>query len=106
MKSPDEIKKGLECCQTSMTTKYKVCSKCGYFDDGYECENVLREDALAYIQQLERERDAAVKELEVYKFCTACKHDNDNLDKNNNSPCFGCSSKSNWQWRGAQEVKE
>lgn len=61
MKSPDEIKKGLEYCQTSMTTKYKVCSKCAYFDDGYECENVLREDVLAYIQQLEREKEELVK---------------------------------------------
>lgn len=55
MKSPDEIKKGLECCSTSA---------CKCFDCPYEGECHLpfgsdpESDALALIQQLEAERDA------------------------------------------------
>lgn len=47
MKTPDEIKKGLECCA------YGTCSDCPYVHDGctYEMEKI---DALEYIQQLER----------------------------------------------------
>lgn len=37
------------------------CCMQSSYDDGYECENVLREDALAHIQQLEREKEELVK---------------------------------------------
>lgn len=109
METPYEIKKVLECCYGNK--ERRLCEKCpnACKIEGYSeliCTNFdsAGENALAYIQQLERERDAAVEELKVYKFCTACKHDKDNLDANESSPCFGCSSKSNWQWRGPQEV--
>lgn len=57
MKSPDEIKKGLELCQH---TSYNGCCRCHEgcpyrFTD--RCDH-LRRDALAYIQQLEAELDA------------------------------------------------
>ena len=44
MKTPEEIKKGLECC-----IKFLACEYCPYFESCSEME----EDALAYIQQLE-----------------------------------------------------
>lgn len=61
MRDPDEIKKGLECC----FTRGIGCDYCPYVDDdGVVCVNSnLGEDALAYIQQLEAERDAAVNDL-------------------------------------------
>lgn len=48
MKTPDEIKKGLECSD---------CKTCPYGDDCMtydECQMAISSDALAYIQQLER----------------------------------------------------
>lgn len=53
MKTPDEIKKGLEQCATTQT-----CQNCLYRD---ECMDVwsnkpMTKDALAYIRQLESEK--------------------------------------------------
>ena len=50
MKTPDEIKKGLECCVNG----YK-CSKCCpyYLGKITKCTSDLSRDALAYIQRLE-----------------------------------------------------
>lgn len=46
MKSPDDIKKGLECCP--------VCSKSCAYHAGIDCYAELHYDALSYIQQLEQ----------------------------------------------------
>lgn len=70
MKSPDEIKKGLECCAMS---SYRCEDDCPYRE---QCRNeqggkAMNEDALSLIQQLEAERDA-MKEalgLMVYQYC-------------------------------------
>lgn len=51
MKTPDAIKKGLECCNT-----YNGCQSCPYDDKvekGWSCCVQRNADALAYIQQLE-----------------------------------------------------
>ena len=49
MKKPEEIKKGLECCnQKCVGEKF-----CPYAEYSNACENTLHKDALAYIQQLE-----------------------------------------------------
>lgn len=57
MKTPEEIKRGLECCAMS------VCDNCPYKDcDSYdECTAALAADALASIHGLE-------KELEAYRW--------------------------------------
>ena len=48
MKSPDEIKKGLECCNKGN------CKKCPYRESEHiDCQEQMQKDALAYIQQLE-----------------------------------------------------
>ena len=100
-RTPEEIKLWVEYMSTT-----NVAKKIEIMNQGcpYQFNEDIAADALAYIQQLERERDAAVQDLKVYKFCTACKHDKDDLDANKSSPCFGCHSKSNWEWRGPQEV--
>ena len=78
MKTPEEIKKGLEQCVETET-----CENCGYLDDCMKMsENTpLTKDALTYIQhlesrlaQVERERDAAVDDLENSAPCFACYH--------------------------------
>lgn len=51
MKTPEEIKKGLECC----TDKRGACGECPY-PLAYSCQTNLKRDALALIQQLEAEK--------------------------------------------------
>ena len=51
MKTPDEIKKALECC-----SEISVCSECPYYNKlnfGGECVEIKSIDALNYIRQLE-----------------------------------------------------
>ena len=62
--------------------------------------------AYNYIQQLERERDAAVEDLETMgearAYCDTCLHNNTNHKE---EPCSSCMSGyliNNWQWRGAE----
>lgn len=73
MKSPDEIKKGLECCAMS---SYRCEDDCPYRE---QCRNeqggkAMNEDALAFIQQLQddlqlekKRTDALAMELAVLK---------------------------------------
>lgn len=103
MKTPEEIKKGLEC-----RSKFDHCKgHCPYDGPGNSivtCTGRLSRDALSHIQQLEseleavkRERDAAVKDLGQVIYgvdwgidCEYCKH----KDK---TVCESCE----WEWRGA-----
>lgn len=65
MKTPEEIKKGLECCSNKNTRCRKDCP---YFDDG--SLDALIPDALALIKDLEeakRERDKLAEELDKIK---------------------------------------
>ena len=48
MKTPDEIKKGMECCT------HGACNSCPYVEDGC-ASNREKIDALEYIQQLEHQ---------------------------------------------------
>ena len=71
MKTPEEIKKGLECCQTIVR-----CSICPYHDIGdivAECTAQLSGDALDYIQRLESTVSQVRKAL--------CGKENATLDK-------------------------
>lgn len=56
MRTPEEIKKGLEYCSEKAKRKTK-CSECIYFNDprGW-CSTAITKDALAYIQQLEAQQ--------------------------------------------------
>ena len=49
-KTPDEIKRGLECCH------FTECGNCPYMTENIECREIFS-DALAYIRQLEAEND-------------------------------------------------
>lgn len=50
MKTPDEIKYGLECCADGKCAW--VSSECPYFSNTM-CANDMKQDALAYINELE-----------------------------------------------------
>ena len=56
MRSPEEIKKGLEYCSEKAERK-TTSSECIYFNDprGW-CSTTITKDALAYIQQLEAQQ--------------------------------------------------
>ena len=51
MKTPDEIKKGLECCFSAADCEVPI--RCPYAFEMGSCDNLMMFDALAYIQQLE-----------------------------------------------------
>lgn len=100
MKTPDEIKKGLECCHS---TDMCECVKCPYSVAGEEtmnCDFIMSEDALAYIQQLERERDALMVLVKEYRPCWDCIHRGKVLVE----PCLHCDKDHNhFEWRGVKE---
>lgn len=67
VKTPDEIKKALECCFQNS----EQCVDCPYYP--VTCDRELVRDAREYIRQLEAERDA-MKEalgLMVYQYCVS-----------------------------------
>ena len=55
MKPPEKIKKGLECCETTIAEgRRTTCNaQCPYFNEGIFCRNVLHGDTESYIVQLE-----------------------------------------------------
>lgn len=64
----------------------------------------ISEVASAYekdIEKLERERDAAVKDLAIIKFCHTCKFDKYSVDESD--ICYSCVNKCYWEWRGLCE---
>lgn len=104
-RTPEEIKKALECCGSKITK----CLECPY--EG-ECHlpfgNDPESDALTYIQQLERERNAAVEDMtelmQLAQFCRHCKH----LTEDGECTFDFAANKGEpwcWQWRGVQGVE-
>lgn len=114
-RTPEEIKRGLKCCKPVwVDNHWKTCdTKCPYIDDvGGFCRAQLMADAhaLALIQQLERERDAAVEQLRKGgRACSTCKFSEDIPE--NDKICEECRLTgtkllySNWEWVGPQEVE-
>lgn len=99
MKTPEEIKKGLERCADG------DCHKCPY--SGYECAQEVNADGLAYIRQLEaeleavkRERDAAVTILESIKTCDTCINKVEAETTYISTDCFHCINMSEHKFRG------
>lgn len=114
-RTPDEIKKGLECCQDYQScTKYDQ-TQCPYYDVK-ECVDTLLSDALALIQQLEAERDAAVADMRqasIY-LCCACKKYHHAVRGVSNHYCevigersdfTGAISCGMFEWRGARKAE-
>lgn len=70
MKTPDEIKKGLEHCING--TNCRGCEYCEQCAIASDC-NPMHKDLQEYIQQLEAERDAAVET--IYKMAECITED-------------------------------
>ena len=95
MKTPAEIKEGLDYCG-SILPIITGCATCPYWD----CENgcgsdSMLSDASAYIRQLERERDALLEDLRGTDPCDNCKFCGD--------ACKDCEEDEHWEWRGVKE---
>ena len=78
---------------------------CAHRRNGEYCETNIHDAAnlieriAAELEQVKRERDAAVKDLEVIKLCALCR--NDETKDKLPFACTSCGSgKSNWRWRG------
>ena len=100
MKMPEENKKRL--IEAMETASWVVEGGDAHdLKDAVEQLHASCADALAYIQQLERERDAAADDMRTKEYyCETCAHYTPGYF------CPGCRNKSNWQWRGVQEVEE
>lgn len=114
-RTPEEIKKGLEYyAETDLAKKLNACKqglKYWYAED-------VAADALAYIRQLERERDALLKDFKNYQnrqfdahkgpyACDLCKWGNF-YGHGGNCKCpdsATCIRMDKWEWRGVQEVE-
>lgn len=98
MKTPDEIKKALECCFYESAQ----CRDCPYYP--ITCDRELVRDAREYIRQLEAERDASVEDMTKIvlecgePFCEYC-------ERNDSNDCAGrCwTHNEGFVWRGIQK---
>lgn len=64
---------------------------------GLECERDL---LAAELEQVKRERDAAVETMAENPRCETCKHYTPGYF------CLGCKRGDKWQWRGVKEEKD
>lgn len=62
-KTPEEIKKGLECA----VDKKCIGKECSYFNEEYACIRMVQVDALALIQQLERDKAWASENYDLIR---------------------------------------
>lgn len=116
MKTPEEIKKGLECALPRSCNGNK-CSTCpnATYSISELLEGELIKDVIAYIQWLEshveqmenvirllgKEKDAAIHDCAMFP-CSTCS------DRENGDLCYTClvhpsSERSNYNWRGVCE---
>lgn len=114
-KTPDEIKKGLECCQHDPYNGLCHCDNgCPYWPID-KCDQ-LRKDALAYIQQLEREKNAAIEDIKkaALFLCQTCKYHHAMVDggkhycdkipaEHFDDGAIACSM---YEWHGVKEEKD
>ena len=111
MKTPEEIKKGIKCCNTTNS-----CNVCPYYGED-ECLCNKNDDAFSLIQQLEQERDALIAALKKTDVdCEYCKHVMQNsphcdaadcncerCPEKENCKCCTCSRlNNNWEWCGVK----
>ena len=102
MKRPDEIKKDLKDALPAHVHFHKGDPEPRLTYYNYHALECLHADALAYIRQLEAERDAAFKDIN--KNCYTCGVSAETIHE---EPCNSCrragGNKENWEWRGVQK---
>lgn len=102
MKTPEEIKRGLDYLSIKDITQKMDMWKEGI---AYDYAEDAAADALAYIQKLEQEKELLIEQLHGY--CFACKHHGKPFYE---FPCNDCADSSNdvdnWEWHGVEEEAE
>lgn len=98
MKSPEEIKRGLEIC---VRAPFNTCDGCAY--DANNCPHCVESlvyDALAYIRQLEREKEFLLDR--VRGLCGHCRYSDTPVSC---EPCLFCLApeRDRWEWRGVED---
>lgn len=58
--------------------------------------HLLLQEQEAELEQVKRERGAAIRDLEMVAVCDTCVHEH-------KPSCPGCNDAENWQWRGQKE---
>lgn len=110
MKTPEEIKNGLNCCRFTVCPD---CLDCPYHDDKC-CKISVKKDALAYIEQLEEQ--ISLMKLQMKGDCGVCKHRNDERKLEDKqlgcriSPaCYECLKKDGrdmWEYEGLPDLSD
>lgn len=104
IKTPKEIKRGLECCRPVWTgERWKTCdTTCPYLDTEEEpCKTALHNDALALIRQLEAKLDAALDHIRGE--CAYCAYlPGDTIP----DVCVDCANKGFYRWEFRDGQKE
>lgn len=104
MKTPEEIKRGMALCK--MDECFGQHEDCPYAGEPSLCVGAMCDDGLAYIQQLEREKEAMMEY--THGMCRACKHFKVPITE---KPCVCCKhnhvlvysgGEDNWEWRGVE----
>ena len=109
MKTPEEIKNGLQRCFVT----YKCDKGCPYVSDccDYVFTNTsIGADALAYIEKLEEQ--IQLMKIQMHGDCGVCKHRHNSKKRKDGpsfiGPCQTCvhdESRPNWEYEGLPEVK-
>lgn len=113
MKSPEEIKKALECCGAGN----RCATPCPFADDSsniISCTNMLAREARTCIEQLEEQ--ISLMKLQMKGDCGVCKHRNDERKLDDKqlgcrlSPaCYECLKKDGrdmWEYEGLPSLSD
>ena len=112
-RTPEEIERSLKCRAMWGTPDCKMkCDECGTYVPGLN-GSIMAAAALAYIQKLKTERDAAI--ILLRGECLACLHNEAGEPCRTKEVCQRCVYNEdsswgmyldyNWQWRGVQDVE-
>lgn len=90
MKTPEEIKKGLNLCHCN------ECYKCPYYESG--CLNGIFDDAFIYIEKLEERIRLML--IQMRGDCGCCKHAACGIGTEPCASCVHSSAHDAWEYRG------
>ena len=102
MKTPEEVKKGIECCVMGS----RCGCHCPFYDKNhnvYQCTGNLVDDALAYIAQLEE--TISLMKIQMRGDCGCCKHGRDGDMRRCNECLSSREYHPLWEYEGLPEVK-
>ena len=105
MKTPEEIKKGLETCTRDGNEMLKKCEGCPYGVEGYfTCAITdMMKDALSLITQLEE--TISLMKIQMRGDCGCCAHGKDGDMTLCNKCLTGREYHPLWEYEGLPEVK-